>query len=472
MPRCCSWSVVGILLLASSASATTFQCQAGDSLCLIVSIRAANLAGGANTILLAPGTYPLYAADNFTDGPNGLPAVSSTLVIDGGAGAVIQGMKARFRLLAVSATGHLTLRHLTVSNGPRDPLLDIPLAECGGGVFNAGVLTVVDSTFSHDDTAGLGGGLCNNGTATITDSVFADNRTGAIYNTGTLTLRRTWVARNLNTGPSGVLSMSGTVTIRDSIFDDNDAMFDAGGLAVYGGSADIAGSTFTTNSSQGAGALYVGAPASVTITQSALIANTDQVGGAGIRNFGTVAVSDTTIANNVTDGIFGSAYVALMNAGTVTLTNVTFANNNARFPGSAFTTVVQTAPSGKTTVQNTIFGHVPGEFVQECQGTLISRGSNIFGNLAGCAVTLQAEDIVGDAGLGAFVDDGTAGGQYYPLLSTSPAIDHANKMACEKTDQIGHPRRNRCDIGAIEFPKRAMPDQMTERVIGPLTLTR
>ena len=99
-----------------------------------------------------------------------------------------------------------------------------------------------------------------------------------------------------------------------------------------------------------------------------------------------------------------------------------------------------------------------------------SLGFNLVGNPASCPTFLRSNDIQGDPGLGAFVDDGTPGHAYFPLLPGSPAIDgggvvpkrpssrfdktHAGDTQagdCPATDQIGQPRAGHCDLGAIEF---------------------
>src|SRR5262245_46805656 len=90
-PPCVPWSmrllvaalVVSALASARLAQAADFACAAGDVACLINAINQANANGEANTITLEAGTYPLTAVDNLTDGPNGLPSVTSTLTITG-----------------------------------------------------------------------------------------------------------------------------------------------------------------------------------------------------------------------------------------------------------------------------------------------------------------------------------------------------------------------------------------------------
>src|SRR5262247_3233333 len=90
-------------------------------------------------------------------------------------------------------------------------------------------------------------------------------------------------------------------------------------------------------------------------------------------------------------------------------------------------------------------------FVQDCFGPITSLGNNLIGDTAGCAIVLQPSDLTGDAGLGAFTDNGEPGNGHFPLLPTSHAIDAANTSVCPEKDQIGQPRKPHCDIGAIEF---------------------
>ena len=69
-----------------------------------------------NTIRLTGGIYALNDVDNDTNGPNGLPSITSTLIIDGiGRDSVAITRTAHapgFRLLQVASTGHLTLRNV------------------------------------------------------------------------------------------------------------------------------------------------------------------------------------------------------------------------------------------------------------------------------------------------------------------------------------------------------------------------
>jgi hypothetical protein len=86
----------------------------------------------------------------------------------------------------------------------------------GGGIANAGTLTVTNSTFSANsaDFGGVGGGIANAGTLTVTNSTFSANSAlggngGGILNAGTLTLKNTIIA---NSTGGGDCSNFGTVT--------------------------------------------------------------------------------------------------------------------------------------------------------------------------------------------------------------------------------------------------------------------
>jgi hypothetical protein len=182
--------------------------------CLIAAIHEANANGEANTIALEAGTYTLTAVDNTTDGPNGLPSITSEFLL------TIQGPWAEstliereasaplFRLIQVAATGTLTLEELTLQGGQ----VSNP---GGGGINNSGSLTLTNSTLSGNSALN-GGGIVNNGPLTVTNSTFSGNsatsRGGGINNSGSrvAALQNTIVA--LNSASVGGPDCSGSVT--------------------------------------------------------------------------------------------------------------------------------------------------------------------------------------------------------------------------------------------------------------------
>ena len=78
----------------------------------------------------------------------------------------------------------------------------------GGGIYNAGKLTVANSNIANNTASPsayvtafvVGGGIFNDGTATVTDSTIMGNRTGSdgggILNEGTLTVTNSTIAQN------------------------------------------------------------------------------------------------------------------------------------------------------------------------------------------------------------------------------------------------------------------------------------
>jgi hypothetical protein len=149
----------------------------------------------------------------------------------------------------------------------------------------------------------------------------------------------------------------------------------------------------------------------------------------------------------------------LVNGGTTHILNSTIAENSLSFSSSAGGGIL--TRQGTVELQNTILSrNTVGPFGRgpDCMGAVTSLGNNLIGDPTGCTITLQPTDLAGDPahgpldpGLGPFTDTGLPGGRYFPLLSTSPAIDAGNKAACPKRGQLGERRVGPCDIGAIEF---------------------
>lgn len=415
------WSVAAVvalglaLALPLTGQATIFHCG-GEVPCLIAAINDANANGQKNTIRLEAGTYTLTAPDNPN---NGLPVITSTLTITGqGAETTIieRGTSASgaFRILAVAATGTLTLKRLTLRGG---------VADGGGGILNSGSLTLMHTMIANN-RADIGGGI-----STI--------------------------------GPR--------ITIAHSIIADNLANQGAGGLAIRQGTATFLATTVTRNASINApgGILtspFFGAnPPLVFITESTIDHNRGAVGqGGGIRNSGTLVITNTTFAANGINSPPGAgpAGGGIANSGTVLLTNSTLAENTAGIlVGVGRGGGIGNEDTGTVLLVNTILarnavGSGPASSGPDCSGTITSLGTNLIGDPTGCTITLGPSDLTGDPGLDAFTDNGRPGHGHFPLLPTSQAIDAGSDALCPRTDQLGRLRIGPCDIGAIEFRHR------------------
>jgi hypothetical protein len=393
-----------LVTLAPLSQAAEFSCGAGDVACLIEAINTANASGEVNTIFLEAGFYTV--TEPFDPGPFptvGLPAITSTLTIQGASGisTVIERApnlgftQPWFRIFTVEATGNLTLADLTLQGG-----IAPFLSPGGGGVLNDGILTVVNSVIRRNDSGptNAGGGIFSSGLLTIVGSTITENggEVAAALTGGTATL------------------------ILETSIVSNRAFLGGGGIAA----------PFVP--------MGAGLPPGYFLVQNSTIArNISSTGsGAGVITFnGTGTFINSTIVDNV---------------------NESPAPGVSAGPGAGIAVGTLGQP---TAIVNTILARnravdsrgVP--VAADCVGNLTSLGNNIIGDPSGCTVTLLLSDLTGDPGLGRFKDNGRPGNGHYPLRPTSHAIDAGHDAVCPGVDQLGRPRIGPCDIGAIRFDK-------------------
>jgi hypothetical protein len=390
--------------LARPGFAAVLECPSGDVPCLIAAINAANANGEVNTIRLATGAYTLTAADNDTDGPNGLPSITSALTI-AGAGAGNTSIEREttapaFRLVHVGQAGLLKLEGLTLRGGfhfstPSGPGFG------GGAIRNHGTVMISQSTVADNvSRQASGGGIINFGRLVVAGSTIANNRSTAGFGGGLASFGLTGVTV-VNSTISGNIGETG------------------GGLAILEGSVTIIGSTIANNlAAEGSGGGLQSFVRNVTIINSTLAHNRNRFGAGGALNVGGGIIVNSTIAYNT---------------GTVPST--------------------LGAPNGALALQNTILSGTSSPGFPMCGGAVTSLDNNFFSDPK-CAVTLLPQDQTGDPGLGTFTDDGTPGRGHVPLVAGSPALGAGNDAACLPTDQRGQLRvGGGCDIGAIEGPR-------------------
>jgi hypothetical protein len=206
------------------------NCMSSKTACKTIG-HAISVASKGDSVMVAAATY----TENITIGFS-LKIVGSganTTIIDGGGVNVV---------VRVPSRTHVILSGLTIQNG-RTFL-------GGGGIDNAGTLTISDSTISGN-TSGVGAGISNNrgGKLTINKSTLSGNSAfvhlcllkkcryfgvgGGILNGGTLTINNSTLTGNSavgngsTQGGGGGISNGGTLTINNSTL--------AGNRAPYGG---------------------------------------------------------------------------------------------------------------------------------------------------------------------------------------------------------------------------------------------
>jgi hypothetical protein len=456
----CGVLLLSLVSLAPLSQAADFACAAGNVGCLIDAINQANANGEVNTLTLEAGTYTLTVVDNNTNGPNGLPSVTSTLTINGSKADSTVIMRdasvPEFRIVHVATTGILTLRGVTITGGKISQGTGR-----GGGIFNAGTLTLIATIITNNTVNDNGGGIEN------------DN--------STVIIRRSRIVTNTSTlGAGGIGSIGGTVTIHKSVIAGNTSRVAGGGISIGPGSAGLANTLIITNSrisdnttgtsttnSRGGGIISGG---KLIISKSTISGNVSSGGrgvGGGISGLETWEITDSSIYGNAASDFGGGienagATGVIVNStvsnntsnsgggvgngqGVVLLINSTLANNSAQ-DGGGIDSIAAT-----TLLQNTILALNTAQTGPDCANPLTSLDNNLIGDPTGCTISLLPHDLTGDPGLDIFTDNGKPGHGHFPLLPTSQAIDAGNDDVCPRTDQLGQRRIGRCDIGAIRF---------------------
>ena len=325
--------------------------------------------------------------------------------------------------------------------------------EGGGAIYqtNGGSIVVVRSTFERN--SGIAGGAIDNmlGPMTIIDSTFTDNQSteggGAVYTDG--------ASAATDDG------IGGTIYICGSRFENNRTVGAGGGVYLYAYTLDnfvinqcsFVGNqaTLTSDGAALGGALTTGGEAPLQLANSLFAQNhSDMQGGAYWTNGADAPAyidNCTFYANDV--GIEGhdGGYGGAISGSNMTLTNLTFVNNHAQFSGGAVNN------SDPFSMRNSILSN--------------NTSSNQWGQAFSCLSTMSgdhniqwpapasSEDALCTAGitladplLGTLSDNGGPT-QTIPLLAGSPAIDTGD--GCSPTDQRGMSRNGPCDLGAFEL---------------------
>jgi hypothetical protein len=310
------------------------------------------------------------------------------------------------RVFEVAATFTVNISGLTIANG------SVANAN-GGGIYNAGTLTLTSSTLSGSSANGGssftvdGGGIYNAGTLSIASSTLSGNTAigrgnlanacgGGIYNTGTLTLT------------------SSTLSGSSATASDNYPDMAQGGGIYNAGALTITGSTLNNNSANGFTASQGGGifnSDTLTLTDSTLSGSSAGMGG-GIENSdGTVALTSSTLSHNVAFEWGGG----IQSAGTLTITSCTFSFNSV-LVASGYGGGIEIASGTATITSSTLNGNssaLAGGGIDN-NGTLTITSSTLNGNSAvsgggginsgginsGSMLTITSSTLSGNSALG------------------------------------------------------------------------
>src|SRR5208337_4801521 len=384
-----------------------------------------------------------------------------------------------FSVFTVDSGETVSLSGMTIAGGNATSTMGLgDISGEGGGIYNAGALTVTNSTFTGNSASigngggnTGGGGIYNAGALTVTNSTFTNNSAplgngGGIDNFGTLTVTgSTFTGNSANGGGwgGGILNAA-AMTVTDSTFTSNSAGWGGGIFNSYSssyqtGTVTVNGSTFTSNSAAGWGGGVANNNGMLAVTNSTFTSNSSGDGGGGTyNNVGMLAVTNSTFTSNsaiIGGGICNSGYLNIA-SGTATVTNCTIDGNSGQGGG--------VYNFGTLTLNNTI---VAGNTNDDIWGQVTSAYNNLIGNGVGITnlAQLDSSNLIGttadplNPGLGPLANNGGPT-QTMALLRGSPAINAgSNALAVDAnltTDQrgAGFPRivGGTVDIGAYESP--------------------
>lgn len=290
-----------------------------DPFCDIVD--ALNVAAAGDTIFVFPGKYfeQLTIAKSVTI--RALPSMPVPIVDGSSTGRVItlgSNVQVEVRSMQIANGSHAQNGGgIFVPAGSSLVLRSCSVTKCfadnGGGIDNAGTLTLFNSTVSNNSATNDSGGIRNRagGTLTAMDCVIATNR--SMYGTtgvsnfvgGTMTLVRTTVSGGHTCYGSGAVGNGGNATLANCTVSFNYALYDGGGIK-NSGTLAVTDSTVTSNTAAAGvgGGLHNRSGGTITIDRSTITKNGAGVGG-GIYNTGVVYLGGTIVADNSVAGSFG-----------------------------------------------------------------------------------------------------------------------------------------------------------------------
>jgi len=496
--------IICLLCLYFVWQSSTVQAQACGFPATVSNAVELNAAIACFNAATTPGEYVITLA-------NDIPLTLSTTTINNAtAGVTLRIDGASFTVDGQDSSGErpfeirpdtiVAMQVITITGGNVNNL--------GGGIYNAGTLTLTNSTISGNEaTDGYGGGIFNNssGAVTINNSTVSGNRAGSlngdgggIYNEGALTINNSTVSGNtsdaIDSGGGGIFSNNtGEVTINNSTVSGNSTMDGHGGGIYNIGEMALSNSTISGNSTihrSGGGIHNVGA---LTINNSTVRGNSSLDGGGIFNNdSGELIISNSTFSENSAvltgGGIFNSSALSIsisnstfsdnssgdggggiLNFGALSIINSTFSDNSAPEGGALYIS----SDAAVLTLANTILANSSsgGDCIR-VSGTINASHSLIEDGLA-CVNGTNTNNLTGDPLLGPLQANGGATFTH-ALLPGSKAIDAGDNVVCadpttvNNLDQRGitRPQGITCDIGAFEAVPTPQPGVLIDTCFG------
>jgi hypothetical protein len=418
----------------------------------------ANVAGGdeitfsnvTGTItLLSP--LPALAANITITGPG-----RDVLTVSGGnsltSGATYPTVigSNNFSLFTIYAGTTNTLSGLTIANGMVSNDWNSP-SMSGGGISNAGCLTLLDCSILNCEADYSGGGVYNEGVLFMKHCEVADclvhrytgggpGGGGGIANMGDMRLEDCRVSQcgtGVYSADGGGIYNEGTLLLTNCVIESCLCDDDYNGAGICSsGSLSMHSCTVSNCLGGWGGGVCCG---DLAMTNSAIVANAGAFGGGLFIVGGTnVILVNCTVSENAR----GYGICPWLGVATIYMNSCTVAFNTTG--GVAGGTVYS---------QNSILADNNIGSGGDFDGVLTSQGYNLIQNTNGC--TIEGDETGNLYGVDPVLGPlGDYGGPTptIPLLTGSPAIDAGGTSGCPPTDQRGRtrPYGPACDIGAFE----------------------
>jgi hypothetical protein len=199
--------------------------------------------------------------------------IDKNLTIDGSSLAVPIAISGNdnVRVFLIGPLGEITLDSLKIINGN---MLS------GGGIYNQGELTIINSTLSGNNATEDGGGIYNHAELTIINSTLSGN--------------------NVQSCGGGILNTPfGTLIVTNNTLSGNNATESGGGIYNMG-SLNMSKCTLSDNTSVFGGGIYNHEVSPyLAMDNSTLSGNEAEEKGGGIDNWGNLYIFNTTLSGNV-----------------------------------------------------------------------------------------------------------------------------------------------------------------------------
>jgi hypothetical protein len=383
------------------------------------------------------------------------------------------------RLLRQDGTGHLLLRHLTLTRGGADgpgaavttrgelELVDGTVfqnlaEEPGGGLFSMRRVTVRNSTITGNLANDDGGGIyARRGGVRVYDSIVSNNLVdgsgGAVGSTGDILVVNSKINGNTTDGDGGALyaDEDGDVTVVGSLIDGSDADGPGGAIFTLDGDVAVFDSTLIGNRADDRGGAISG-EADVLVVNSTVARNLAVAhAGGGVWARGNLVLLNATITDNYAEGEGGGALAAgrvWVLSSTVSANIASVAANLGAGTGlRAFGSIIGPAKTDETT----------GDARPTRRSCLVAQAASAGWNFvsdASCGLKGATDQMVADPGLRPLEDD--PNGFVLTPFDSSPVRDRIPAGSC--TPKLPRP----LPAGRLLDPFLSWPDVVTHDAVG------